>query len=68
MFKEDKVDINLNSIIQAIIGLLAVIIACYYVPWIKVKTANERQTYVWSLGKDGVYAAEQIYSAEEMKR
>ena len=53
--------INLTPIIQALIGLLATLITCRLVPWIKAKTTNEQQSALAAAIKIAVYAAEQIF-------
>lgn len=53
--------INLTPIIQALIGLLATLITCRLVPWIKAKTTNEQQSALRAAIKIAVYAAEQIF-------
>ena len=59
-------NIDLTTIINAIIALLAAIVTYRVVPWIKAKTTNEQQAYIRALVKAGVYAAEQIYNTDGM--
>lgn len=59
-------NIDLTPIVQAIIGLIAALIAYRLIPWIKAKTTNEQQAYVNALIKAGVFAAEQLYQADNM--
>lgn len=59
-------NIDLTTIINAIIALLAAIVTYRVIPWIKAKTTNEQQAYIRALVKAGVYAAEQIYKTEGM--
>ena len=59
-------NIDLTSIINAILGLLAALVTYRLIPWIKAKTTNEQQAYIRALVKAGVYAAEQIYQHEGM--
>jgi hypothetical protein len=59
-------NIDLTTIINAIIALLAAIVTYRVIPWIKAKTTNEQQAYIRALVKAGVYAAEQIYQADGM--
>lgn len=59
-------NIDLTPILQAIIGLIAALIAYRLIPWIKAKTTNEQQAYINALIKAGVYAAEQLYQADGM--
>ena len=61
-------NIDLTTIINAIIGLLAALVTYRLIPWIKAKTTNEQQAYIRALVKAGVYAAEQIYTTEGMGR
>lgn len=59
-------NIDLTTIINAIIALLAALVTYRVIPWIKAKTTNEQQAYIRALVKAGVYAAEQIYNTEGM--
>lgn len=59
-------NIDLTTIINAIIGLMAALITYRLIPWIKAKTTNEQQAYIRALVKAGVYAAEQVYKTEGM--
>ena len=59
-------NIDLTTIINAIIALFAALVMYRVVPWIKAKTTNEQQAYIRALVKAGVYAAEQIYQTEGM--
>ena len=59
-------NIDLTPIFQAIIALLAALVTYRVIPWIKARTSNEQQIYMRALVKAGVYAAEQIYSADGM--
>lgn len=61
-------NIDLTTIINAIIALLAAIVTYRVIPWIKAKTTTEQQAYIRALVKAGVYAAEQIYSEAGMGR
>lgn len=56
-------NIDLTPIIEAIIVLLATIITCKVVPWIKARTTNEQQVYIMATIKTLVFAAEQIYGS-----
>lgn len=58
--------IDLTTVINAIIALLAALVTYRVVPWIKAKTTNEQQAYIRALVKAGVYAAEQIYKTDGM--
>ena len=59
-------NIDLTTIINAIIGLLAALVTYRLIPWIKAKTTNEQQADIRALVKAGVYAAEQIYNTDGM--
>ena len=59
-------NIDLTTIINAIIALLAALVTYRVIPWIKAKTTNEQQAYIRALVKAGVYAAEQIYNTDGM--
>lgn len=61
-------NIDLTPIIQAIIGLVAMLITYRLVPMIKAKTNVDQQAYIRALIKAGVYAAEQIYKDHGMGR
>lgn len=55
--------IDLTPIINAIIALIAAIIAHKVIPWIKARTTNEQQAMMRATVKTLVFAAEQIYGA-----
>lgn len=59
----DLTTVDLTPIFQAIIALLAALITCKVIPWIKAKTTNEQQTMLWATVRTLVFAAEQIYGA-----
>lgn len=59
--------IDLTPIFEAIIGLLAAIITCKVIPWIKARTTAEQQTMLRATIRTLVYAAEQIYGAGKGK-
>lgn len=61
-------NIDLTTVINAFIALLAAWVTYRVIPWIKAKTTNEQQAYIRALVKAGVYAAEQVYQAEGMGR
>ena len=61
-------NIDLTTIINAIIALLAALVTYRVIPWIKAQTTNEQQAYIRALVKAGVFAAEQIYNADGMGR
>lgn len=55
--------IDLTPIINAIIALIAAVIAYKVIPWIKAKTTNEQQAMLRAAVKTLVFAAEQTYGA-----
>ena len=55
--------IDLTPIINAIIALIAAIIAHKVIPWIKARTTNEQQNMLRATIRTLVYAAEQVYGA-----
>ena len=55
--------IDLTPIIEAILLLLASIITCKVIPWIKARTTAEQQTTLRATVRILVYAAEQLYGA-----
>lgn len=55
--------IDLTTIINAIIALIAAIITYKVIPWIKAKTTNEQQAMLEATVRTLVFAAEQIYGA-----
>lgn len=61
-------NIDLTTIINAVIALLAALVTYRVIPWLKARTTNEQQAYIRALVKAGVYAAEQIYNTEGMGR
>lgn len=61
-------NIDLTTIINAIIALLAALVTYRVIPWIKAKTTAEQQAYIRALVKAGVFAAEQIYNTDGMGR
>lgn len=52
---------DITSIVEAIIGLVAVIITGIIIPYIKKKTTTEQQKQIVAWVKIAVTAAEQIY-------
>ena len=56
-------NIDLTPIFQALIALLAAIITFRVVPWIKSKTTGAQQQNLAAAARIAVYAAEQIYGA-----
>lgn len=55
--------IDLTPIINAVIALIAAIIAYKLIPWIKARTTNEQQAMLRAAVKTFVFAAEQLYGA-----
>jgi hypothetical protein len=55
--------IDLTTIIEALLGLLAAIITMYVIPWLKSKTTNEQQAKIEAALRVAVCAAEQLYGA-----
>ena len=56
-------NIDLTPIFQAIIALLATLITYKLTPWIKTKTTKAQQENLAAAAKIAVYAAEQLYGA-----
>ena len=61
-------NIDLTTIINAVIALLAALVTYRVIPWLKAKTNAEQQAYIRALVKAGVFAAEQIYKDHGMGR
>ena len=55
--------IDLTSIFEAILALLAALVTYKLIPWIKSKTTAEQQALLTATVKTLVYAAEQLYGA-----
>lgn len=55
--------IDLTTIIQAVLALLAALITYKLIPWIKAKTNQEQQNLMLSVTSVLVFAAEQLYGA-----
>lgn len=55
--------IDLTTIINAIIALLAALITAYVVPWIRAKATVQQQEALAGIYRTMVFAAEQIYGA-----
>ena len=58
-------DIDLTPIINAVIALVAAIIARYLIPWIKERTTAEKREDLYAWVEIAVAAAEQLYKASE---
>lgn len=56
-------NIDLTPIVEAMIALLAALISCRLLPWIKANTTQTQQENLRALVKVLVFAAEQIYGA-----
>lgn len=52
---------DITNIVQAIFALIAAIITCIVIPWIKSKTNKEQQEEIKQWVKIAVAAAEQIF-------
>lgn len=55
--------IDLTPIINAVIALIAAVIAYWVIPWVKAKTTNEQQANMRAAIKTLVFAAEQTWGA-----
>ena len=55
--------IDLTTIINAIIALLAALVTYRLIPWIKARTTAEQQAQLRAAVKVAVFAAEQIFGA-----
>ena len=58
-------NIDITTIINAVIALIGAIITYKVVPWIKTKTTVEQQKLLEATVKTLVFAAEQLYGAGE---
>lgn len=56
-------NIDLTPILQAVISLIAALIAHRLIPWIKARTTTEQQAQYRAALKIAVFAAEQIFGA-----
>jgi len=56
-------NIDLTPIFQAVIALLAALVTYKLIPWIKTKTDKNQQDNLAAAAKIAVYAAEQLYGA-----
>ena len=57
--------IDLTPVFQAIIALIAALISCRLIPWLKSKTTEQKQENLLSAARIVVYAAQQIYGANK---
>lgn len=55
--------IDLTTLINALIALMAAVITAVVVPWIKSKTTLQQRELLESVVKSLVFAAEQLYGA-----
>lgn len=55
--------IDLTTIINAVIALLAALVTYRLIPWIKARTTTEQQAQLKAAIKVAVFAAEQIFGA-----
>ena len=56
-------NIDLTTIFQAIIALLAAVVTYKLIPWLKSKTTEQQQIVLKSVVNTLVFAAEQLYGA-----
>lgn len=54
--------IDLTPILQAVIGVIAVVITVYFIPWLKKKLSVEQQAELAEWVSIAVTAAEQLYT------
>lgn len=55
--------IDLTTLAEILISLLAVVITTYLIPWIKARTTQSQQEYIRAAAHVAVYAAEKFYGA-----
>lgn len=55
---------DLTSILQAVIGVVAVLITVYVIPWLKRKLTAEQQAELAGWVSIAVAAAEQLYNGQ----
>lgn len=60
-------NIDLTPIFQAIISLIAALVAYKLIPWIKQRTTNEQQLALQTATRIAVFAAEQLIGAGKGK-
>lgn len=56
-------NIDLTPIFQAVIALLAALVTYKLIPWLKSRTTQQQQDNLAAAAKIAVYAAEQLYGA-----
>lgn len=59
--------IDLTTILEAIIALIAALVTYKVIPWIKAKTTESQQAILMATVRTLVYAAEQLYGAGKGK-
>ena len=57
--------ISLTEVVEAVFKLIAALICCRLIPWIKAKTSAETQKRLDAAIRVAVYAAEQLYGANQ---
>lgn len=57
--------IDLTSLLQALIGLLSAFITAKLIPWLKAKTTAQNAEITTALIKTLVFAAEQIFKTDQ---
>lgn len=55
--------IDLTTLFNALIALMAAVITAFVIPWIKAKTTTQQRKLLESIVKTLVFAAEQLYGA-----
>ena len=58
-------NIDLTPIFQALITLIAALVSCRLIPWLKSKTTEQQQQNLVSAARIAVYAAQQLYGANK---
>ena len=56
--------IDLTNLVEAILGILALIAMRYLIPWIKAKLDNEQEAKLVTIFEIAVMAAEKLYGAK----
>ena len=57
--------IDMTNLIEALLGVLALVAMRYLIPWIKTKLTNEQEAGLITLFEVAVMAAEKIYGAKQ---
>lgn len=60
-------NIDLTPVFQAVISLVAALIAYKVIPWIKARTSNEQQEMLIMVTRTMVFAAEQLYKTGKVR-